>query len=114
MNVKQIKRKCSVRGCANTNAFSISLTREHGNTVIMCKSCITAALKAVNGYVKTPAKKKDFDVSPPLFFEKPIAKKAVDTTTEKTPKEIAGGVEETPADSAKKAPAKKPAGKAKG
>ena len=48
MFVRQVKRKCNVRGCKNTDCFAISRTREIGNTVIACKSCLGEAIGAIN------------------------------------------------------------------
>lgn len=48
MFVRQVKRKCNVRGCKSTDCFAISRTREVGNTVIICKSCLGKALGAID------------------------------------------------------------------
>lgn len=48
MYVKRLKRKCSVRGCSNTDTYSISHSSEAGNTVIICKSCLGKALSAID------------------------------------------------------------------
>lgn len=48
MYVRQVKRKCNVRGCKNTECFAISQTREVGNTVIICKSCLSSALGSLD------------------------------------------------------------------
>lgn len=74
MNVKRVKRKCSVRGCKCTEAYAISLVGEVGNTVIICKSCLEEGAMAVSDYkvgIRTVKKKKGI---PPLFFN---SKKAV-------------------------------------
>lgn len=66
MNVKRVKRKCGVRGCRNTDSFSICRTNEAGNSIIICRSCLSDALSAVDGY-KT-RKKPPTAAPPPLFF----------------------------------------------
>ena len=68
MNVKRIKRKCNVRGCRNTDTFALSLTREMGNSVIMCKSCAEAAAKAMSEYVPEVKRAADTTAPPPLFY----------------------------------------------
>ena len=82
MRVKRIRRKCGVRGCKNLDTYTISLTRESGNTVIMCKSCLENALKAI----EDPQPEKDFRVSyydaPPLFFSSAKAAAPVEPTVE--------------------------------
>lgn len=48
MFVRQVKRRCSVRGCKCTDSFAISRNREVGGTVIICKGCLGAALGAID------------------------------------------------------------------
>lgn len=71
MFVRQVKRKCSVRGCKSTDCFAISRTREVGNTVIICKSCLSSALESLNEI--NPKTKSNIPVIenkavPSLFF----------------------------------------------
>lgn len=70
MFVKQVKRKCSVRGCKNTECFAISRTREIGNTVIICKSCLGQALGCIDEV--NPKTKSNIPVNdapaPALFY----------------------------------------------
>lgn len=71
MYVKQVKRKCSVRGCKNTECFAISQTREAGNTVIICKSCLgkaLASLDEIDPKTKSNIPESDNTQIPPLFF----------------------------------------------
>lgn len=68
MNAKYVKRLCSVRGCKNTDSFMISLTREMGNSVIICRECAKAAFGAIKTAEKAkPVEKKKTGI-PPLFF----------------------------------------------
>lgn len=70
MFVKKVKRKCSVRGCKNTDCFAISRTREIGNTVIICKSCLgnaLASLDEVDPETKTNIPVNDAP-APSLFY----------------------------------------------
>ena len=48
MNVKKVRRKCNVRGCKNTESYAVSRTREFGNSIIVCKSCLASALGAID------------------------------------------------------------------
>ena len=70
MFVKKVKRKCSVRGCKNTDCFAISRTREVGNTVIICKGCLGKALGAIDEV--NPETKSNIPVNnapaPALFY----------------------------------------------
>ena len=71
MFVRKVKRKCSVRGCKSTDCFAISRTREVGNTVIICKSCLGNALASLDEI--DPKKKSNIPAidntpAPSLFF----------------------------------------------
>ena len=71
MFVRQVKRKCSVRGCKCTDSFAISRNREVGGTVIICKGCLGAALGAIDGI--DPKTKSNIPAAvhteaPSLFF----------------------------------------------
>lgn len=71
MFVKQVKRKCSVRGCKSTECFAISRTREVGNTVIICRSCLSEALgdiDKIDPKTKSNIPTLDNTTAPPLFF----------------------------------------------
>lgn len=66
MFIKKIKRRCDVKGCKNTDTFCISRSSEIGNSVIICKNCLTEALNAVENYTEPP--KKAMSNPPALFF----------------------------------------------
>lgn len=68
MNVKYIRRKCGVRGCKNIGSFSLSRTREMGNSVIICKECLKQALAAAEEYKVEDKPKKASSGIPSLFF----------------------------------------------
>ena len=55
-----------MKGCKNTDTFCISLSSEIGNSVIICKNCLTEALNAVENYTEPP--KKAMSNPPALFF----------------------------------------------
>lgn len=100
MNVKKLRRKCGVRGCKNVDTYSISLSSEAGNTVIICKSCLGKALGAIDDAGEVV---KDARVSPgkapALFFNRrttPAAPAVEETPAEEPQTEEA--VEEAPAE----------------
>lgn len=65
MFVKKFKRKCSVRGCKNTeNVYVISKRREMSNTIALCRDCMKEALAVTENYVEQPKVKKE---DRPLF-----------------------------------------------
>ena len=69
MYIKKLKRKCSVRGCKNTECFAISRSRELGNSIIICKSCLQEALVAVDeNPVETKLNISALEASAPSLF----------------------------------------------
>ena len=48
INIKQIKRTCSVRGCKNKVSFNLTRIREFGNSVLICRECLEDALDAID------------------------------------------------------------------
>lgn len=89
MYVKGVKRKCSVRGCKNTDCFAISRTREVGNTVIICKSCLGKALGAIDEIdpkTKSNIPAVDNTSVPSLFFNaKALGTDATETKIDVVP-----------------------------
>ena len=74
MYVRKVKRKCGVRGCRCVDSYAISLTREAGNSVIICKSCLGKALGAIDDVdpkTKTNIPKVTRP-APPLFYNTPL------------------------------------------
>ena len=64
MNVRKIKRKCMMRGCKNTESYSLSLTREMGNSVILCAECAKKAYETINEYEKPKEEVKKLKTEP--------------------------------------------------
>lgn len=76
MKIKKIKKKCEVRGCKNTDTYSLTNTNEFGNSVIICEECLKKAVKAVAEYDPSAEKKTVSVPPPPLFFHGGIEKTA--------------------------------------
>lgn len=74
MNAKSVKRMCSVKGCRNTETYAISKIKEFGG-VIICKSCLEEALKAVNNPPKQNKGEAVCREELPLFYHPEIVKK---------------------------------------
>lgn len=87
MKIKKIKKKCEVRGCKNTDTYSLTNTNEFGNSVIICEECLKKAVKAVAEYDPSAEKKTVSVPPPPLFFHGGIEKtvKNVEETEEAWP-----------------------------
>ncbi len=89
MYVRRVKRKCSVRGCKNTDCFAISQTREVGNTVIICKSCLEQAPEAIDNIdpsAKSNIQTTDNMAAPSLFFNaKALGTDAAETKIDDVP-----------------------------
>ena len=101
MYVKKLKRKCSVRGCKNTDTFAISLTREVGNTVIICKSCLGKALGAIDDIQPEPEVRVSHTEAPALFFNNAVRKDVAEEPEALAPQEPQ---QEPPADDGSGAP----------
>ena len=72
-----------MRGCKNTDCFAISRNREVGNTVIICKSCLSEALGDI-GEIGPEAKSNIPDrvktAAPVLFFNAQATGRAAEAT----------------------------------
>ena len=72
MYVKKVRRKCGVRGCKNIDTYTLSLSRESGNSVIICKSCLGKALGAIDEAVEEKSTLVSHTEAPALFFNSKI------------------------------------------
>lgn len=71
MFIRQVRRKCGVRGCKCVESYAISRTREPGNSVIICIECLEAALSAIgetDPATKSNIRPQENVSAPPLFF----------------------------------------------
>lgn len=75
-SVRRVRRICDVKGCRNTDCYSISKSRETGNSIIMCRECLAGGLDAIEEVQKnSPAPKETEKREPPeLFFLGAISK----------------------------------------
>lgn len=98
MNIKRIKRICDVRGCRCMDSYAISLSREVGNSVIICRSCVEKALEAMQNAPEKEERPIRTVSIPPLFYHPEAATavdEVVDETVAKTDKAVAEAVMET-------------------
>lgn len=87
MYAKRIRRKCSVRGCRNIDTYSIAKSKEAGNSVIICKSCLENALRSI----ENPTKAKDLRVAPkdvPPLYPTAVPKTTSEEVAEPTQVEV--------------------------
>lgn len=68
MNIRKVRRKCSVRGCRCTESYSLSLSNEMGNSILVCKKCILEAAEAVKNYKEDSKPIKKVHREPPTLF----------------------------------------------
>ena len=63
MTVRKVRRQCGVRKCKNVDSYAISRTREAGNSIIICRDCLSEALDIIDrmGDRKT-ASSEDFPI----------------------------------------------------
>lgn len=78
MYVKRLKRKCGVRGCKCTDTYAISMTREVGNSVIICKSCLGKALGTIDDIQPEPEVRVLHTGAPALFFNNAVRKSVIE------------------------------------
>lgn len=111
MYVKNLKRKCGVRGCKNTDTYAVSHTRESGNSIIICKECAEKIVEAIEKYERErPVSEKKSRPAPPLFYKNVAAQKpgkntpqAPDGVGSTARTKNADGTESTPARRSRKA-----------
>ena len=71
MYVKKLKRICDVKGCKCKETYALSLSKDFGKSVIICKSCLGKALGAIDDVdpvTRTNIKPQKATGAPPLFF----------------------------------------------
>lgn len=96
MYVKKIKRKCGVRGCKNTDTYAISKSREMGNSIIVCESCLVEALAEID---MKYSRREAVEGEMPIPLE-PAVDEAVDGAVDEAVDEAV--TEEAPADKPKR------------
>ena len=70
IKIKKVKRICGVRGCRNTDCYSIVRGTEFGGSMIMCAECLKDALSAVKAAEKTAKEKAAENATPPKEAKK--------------------------------------------
>ena len=50
--IRKVHRKCMMKGCRSTTSYHISLSREIGNSIIICRDCAQKALKMIDEFEK--------------------------------------------------------------
>ena len=48
--IRKVHRKCMMKGCRSTTSYHISLSREIGNSIIICRDCAQKALKMIDEF----------------------------------------------------------------
>ena len=74
MYIKKIRHICDVRGCKNTDTFTVSRTREMGNSIIICADCAKELLAAIGEYDPKKAEQQKQAKPPKLFFNEATKK----------------------------------------
>lgn len=90
--IKKIKRQCMVRGCKNRESYSVSCSRELGNSIHICEECAKGIVFAIGQ--KYPVEVSDnqknsenAENSTPATEEK---QEISETATKKSPKNKTG------------------------
>ena len=115
MNVRKIKRICSVMGCSNMETYNITQTDEFVNPVIICENCLKQALKTIDELKTGRVPKRVPMPPPPLFGASPIEpiEKSKPETNEDKPTPINEEAEESKSTSKSKKKTTKSAGDSK-
>lgn len=50
--IRKVHSKCMMKGCTCRSSYHISLSRELGNSIIICKNCAKKAVEMINEYEK--------------------------------------------------------------
>ena len=82
MFARKVRKKCEVRGCNSLDTYAIARTREVGNSIIVCKACLAAALDAIKTPQAEPAVRVSHSEAPPLFFNSPVQAPVVEDAKE--------------------------------
>lgn len=79
MYIRQVKKKCGVRGCANTETFAIAKTRSEIGNIYICASCLAEALSGVDEARKAHAERQKLiaNSKPPALFFSAVPKAEV-------------------------------------
>ena len=76
MFIRQVKKKCGVRGCRNIETFAIARTKGELGNVFICASCLAEALSGVDEARKAYAERHQANkvsTPPPLFYNPVVA-----------------------------------------
>lgn len=88
MYVKKIKRKCGVRGCKCTETYAISRSREMGNSIIVCESCLVEALAEIDmKYSRREAEEGEMPIPLEAVEEAPAVDEVVTEAPAEAPAE---------------------------
>ena len=94
MYVRKVKRICGVRGCRNTQSYSVSLSREAGNSIIICQECAKKVFEALKDEPAPVATALSKNEPAALFYHPEIENVAEEETEAAAPAEIAAPEEE--------------------
>ena len=61
--IKKVHKKCMMKGCTNRASYQISLSREIGNSIIICKDCANRAVQMIDDYEKNHSTAKAVDTA---------------------------------------------------
>lgn len=53
--IRKVHSKCMMKGCSCRSSYHISLSREMGNSIIICKNCAKRAIEMIDEYEKAHA-----------------------------------------------------------
>ena len=96
MYIRQVKKKCGVRGCANTETFAIAKTRSEIGNIYICASCLAEALSGVDEAREAHAERQKLiaNSKPPALFFSAVPETEVPAAAEEESETVDEAVEE--------------------
>ena len=104
MNVRKVKRICGMRGCRNTDSYAVSLTREGGNSIIICKECSKKVYEALKDEPDALPKQVVKAEPAPLFYHPEVDMAAEPEVGEKADEKVDNADEVVDGEASEKEP----------
>ncbi len=96
MYIRQVKKKCGVRGCANIETFAIAKTKSEIGNIYICAACLAEALSGVDEARKAHAERQKLiaNSKPPALFFSAVPNTEVPVVTAEESVTVEEAVEE--------------------
>ena len=85
MYVKKVRKKCMVKGCRNTDCFTLTTGGAFGNSVIICGRCLKDAAFEIEHFDPHKIYRTPKSAPPSLFFSDKLASRTEEAEKQETP-----------------------------